>query len=300
MKIPVTVIGGYLGAGKTTLINHMLRSANGLRLAILVNEFGDLAIDQDLIEAQDDGVMAISGGCVCCAYGNDMIGALEDMRDATPAFDHILIEASGVALPASIMTTVGMVYGLRPDATIVLADVEQIRKNARHKFLHDTILAQLEQADLLLLTKTDLVDASVVEDVKDWLSTVAPIARCLPIANGEIALEALIGTIPFAQRRPMENVTHKSVFDSIVITPDHNIDPQALGEAFAKDPTITRAKGFVQTATGTALIHVVGSRYSFDLLDDHHSLGVVCIGIKGEFDPSNAEKHMRHAERTDA
>ena len=91
MKTPVTVIGGYLGAGKTTLINHMLRSANGLRLAILVNEFGDLAIDQDLIEAQDDGVMAISGGCVCCAYGNDMIGALEDMRDATPAFDHILI-----------------------------------------------------------------------------------------------------------------------------------------------------------------------------------------------------------------
>ena len=82
MKLPVTVIGGYLGAGKTTLINHLLRNANGLRLAVLVNEFGELSIDADLIEAEEDGLMSISGGCVCCAYGNDMIGVLEDIRDA--------------------------------------------------------------------------------------------------------------------------------------------------------------------------------------------------------------------------
>ena len=99
MKLPVTVIGGYLGAGKTTLINHLLRNANGLRLAVLVNEFGELSIDEDLIEAEEDGLMSISGGCVCCAYGGDMIGVLEDIRDANPPFDHVLLEASGVALP---------------------------------------------------------------------------------------------------------------------------------------------------------------------------------------------------------
>ena len=134
IKLPVTVIGGYLGAGKTTLVNHLLRHNDGFRLAILVNEFGDMPIDADLIEAEDGGMISISGGCVCCAFGSDLIGALEACsRAARP--DHVLIEASGVALPASIATTVSMIEGLRADAVLVLADVEQIRGNAVHRYL---------------------------------------------------------------------------------------------------------------------------------------------------------------------
>jgi len=74
--IPVIVIGGYLGAGKTTLLNHLLRHADGRKIAILVNEFGDLPIDADLIEAKDDEMIAISGGCICCSFGSDMTAAL--------------------------------------------------------------------------------------------------------------------------------------------------------------------------------------------------------------------------------
>ena len=81
--IPVTVVGGYLGAGKTTLINHLLRSSKQ-RIAILVNEFGELAIDEDLIEAQEDGLISISGGCICCSFGSNLISALMKLKDNYP------------------------------------------------------------------------------------------------------------------------------------------------------------------------------------------------------------------------
>ena len=102
LSIPVTVIGGYLGAGKTTLVNHMLRNANGLKLAILVNEFGELPIDADLIEAEDDNLISLAGGCICCSYGNDMVSALMELSQMEPRPDHVVLEASGVAIPNSI------------------------------------------------------------------------------------------------------------------------------------------------------------------------------------------------------
>jgi len=93
LTLPVTVIGGYLGAGKTTLINHLLRTANGMRLAVLVNEFGALSIDEDLIEAEQDDIISIAGGCICCSFGDDLSAALMDICAFKPPPDHILIEA---------------------------------------------------------------------------------------------------------------------------------------------------------------------------------------------------------------
>ena len=106
--LPVTVIGGYLGAGKTTLVNHLLRHAQGLRIAVLVNEFGALPIDADLIETQDENIISIAGGCVCCSYGNDLILAMLDLAKLTPAPQHVLLEASGVAIPGAIASSVGL------------------------------------------------------------------------------------------------------------------------------------------------------------------------------------------------
>lgn len=289
MKLPVTVIGGYLGAGKTTLINHLLRNADGLRLAVLVNEFGALAIDEDLIEAEDDGLMSISGGCVCCAYGNDMIGALEDIRDAERGFDHVLLEASGVALPASIMTTVGLTGGLRPDATVVLADAEQIRRNAANKYLADTVQRQLEQADILLITKADLVTTEQLADVTKWLKTRAPFARSLPIERGQVPLDAIVGALPLPARGIAPMRAPHSDFASTVLRPDGPVDAQALAEKLAADPTITRAKGYVAQGNGLALIHVVGNRHAVEEAAGKHDIGVVCIGLKHEFSPQSID-----------
>ncbi|WP_170166977.1 CobW family GTP-binding protein [Paracoccus methylarcula] len=192
MKLPVTVIGGYLGAGKTTLINHLLRNNDGLRLAVLVNEFGELSIDSELIEAQEDGLISISGGCVCCAFGSDLIGALDDIKSMNPPVDHVLVEASGVALPASIIATVGLVDGLRADAVIVLADAEQIRRNAADPYLGDTIHRQFSQADIILLTKSDLAPKEELDDLRGWLRGKAPKARILPVQHGNLPISALI------------------------------------------------------------------------------------------------------------
>lgn len=282
MKLPVTVIGGYLGAGKTTLINHLLRNANGQRLAVLVNEFGDLSIDQDLIEAQDDGLMSISGGCVCCAYGSDMVGALEDMRDAVPAFDHVLLEASGVAIPASIMTTVGLVQGLRPEAIIVLADGEQIRRNAANKFLSDTVLNQLKQADIVLITKVDLVSEQALSEVSDWLKFQAPGTRMLHASHGKVPIEAIVGVTGQQAGLVAQPPLAHNHFATTVLAPEAEVDAEMLARKLAEDDRITRAKGFVPTRNGLVLIHVVGTRWEVEPTQTAHDVGVVCIGVQGD------------------
>jgi len=93
--LPVTIVGGYLGSGKTTLVNHLLRNANGVRIAVMVNDFGELPIDADLIEAQDGDVISLSGGCICCSYGDDLSLSLQKLRAQPTLPDHIVIEASG-------------------------------------------------------------------------------------------------------------------------------------------------------------------------------------------------------------
>ena len=137
--LQVTVVGGYLGAGKTTLVNHLLRNADGLRLAVLVNEFGELPIDADLIEAEDDKIISIAGGCVCCSYGNDLMLALMDLAKMKPRPDHVLLESSGVAIPGSIAASIGLLADFSADGVVILADAETIRKNAADRYVGDTV-----------------------------------------------------------------------------------------------------------------------------------------------------------------
>ncbi|NDV00051.1 CobW family GTP-binding protein [Pseudoroseicyclus tamaricis] len=284
MDLPVTIIGGYLGAGKTSLVNHLLRHNEGQRLAVLVNEFGDLPIDADLIEAEEDGLISISGGCVCCAFGSDLIGALEDVLAMDPRPDHLLIEASGVALPASIATTTGLMAGMRSDAMLVLADADQIRRNAANPYLADTIERQLGQADMVLLTKLDLVTEDERADVTAWLKERAPRTRLLPVTRGEVPITAVLGSIPLPARGHRPGGGAHGLFESLVMEPGHPLDAAALAEALAKEPGVTRAKGFVPTSEGMMLIHVVGNRCQTEPASEVRAPAVVCIGLKGEFD----------------
>ncbi|MGZ9811891.1 CobW family GTP-binding protein [Pseudoroseicyclus sp. H15] len=288
MDLPVTIIGGYLGAGKTTLVNHLLRHNEGQRLAVLVNEFGELPIDGDLIEAEEDGLISISGGCVCCAYGSDLLGALEDVLAMEPRPDHLLIEASGVALPGAIAATVGLMQGMRSDGILVLADAEQIRRNAARPYLADTIDRQLAQADLVLLTKPDLVDEAALAEVTDWLKTKAPRTRILPVIRGEAPIAAVLGAVPLPARGHKAESAHGG-YESIVLRPDGPVDAGDLAAALAADEGVTRAKGFVPTPDGMVLIHVVGSRHELEPVEGSRATGLVCIGPRGEFDATRVE-----------
>lgn len=250
--LPVTVIGGYLGAGKTTLVNHLLRHPEGRRLAVLVNEFGDLPIDADLIERRDEDMIAIAGGCVCCSYGSDLIEALERMLTLDPRPDHLLIEASGVALPGGIASSLTLLMGYRLEAVLVLADAEMIRARAADRYLADTIARQLADADLVLLNKADLVPPGDLADTLTWLEGTSPRARIVTTTNAAVSTGIALGLA--AVRPPQREHTHShdsAGYDTVSIEIAGPVDSEALVRALA-DPALglLRAKGFVLAADG--------------------------------------------------
>ena len=126
MGIPLTLISGYLGTGKTTLINNLLRTTKK-RIALLVNDFGDVNIDESLIEARTESVMSIAGGCVCCSYGNELIETLESIISSEFLPDHIVLEASGIALPSKIIQTISLMRFLSFHGTVLLTDASRLQ-----------------------------------------------------------------------------------------------------------------------------------------------------------------------------
>jgi G3E family GTPase len=288
-NIPVTLIGGYLGAGKTTLVNHILRNADGRRIAVLVNEFGDLPIDDDLIEARDDDLIAIAGGCICCSFGSDLVAALMTIKSRTPAIEHIVIETSGVALPGAVVQATALLPNVSIDGVIVLADAETIADRARDHYMGDTILRQLADADLIVLNKIDLVAAGTTASLTSWLGTEAPRARVLAVQNAQIPIELALGlhtdrlgargsARPHDTSRYDSFVAEKGTIDDIEQFCVRLADP-ALG--------VLRAKGFVRDSAGRLHnLHVVGSRVSAapESEDAERATRLVFIGLSEQLD----------------
>lgn len=277
---PVTVVSGYLGAGKTTLVNHLLRNANGQKLAVLVNDFGDLPIDEDLIEASDDEVISITGGCICCSFGNDLSVALSELGGMNQSVDHILIEASGVARPDAVMGSVGLVSGVSPDGIVILVDAETIQKAARDKYMGGTIIAQLQAADLLILNKVDLVTEEKVGVISAWLVSHNKNATILPSAYCKVEPSIVLGH--FAQRGYARDVHQDAAgLSTLTLLPKHGINVQELAQTLAKDyPNIARAKGFATNEKGEKiLIQVVGSRFNTSIVSKDFPDGIVCLGF---------------------
>lgn len=290
-RLPVTVIGGYLGSGKTTLVNHLLRNANGLRLAILVNEFGELAIDEDLIEATGDDIISIAGGCICCSFGDDLTAALLDLAKIDPRPDHILIEASGVAIPGSIVAMLGLLDGFSSDGIVVLADAETIRNSVDDKYMGDTITRQLEDADIVLLNKTDLVSHESLAATKQWLNSQYPQTRVVQSVQGAVPPEAVLGS--FLGRTHTSSPHHEAAnLNMLTLRPSGPLDADQLAQALVSDKYgIIRAKGFVTSLDGKkTLIQVVGQRWQTTVTCDEFADGIVCIGFKGELKPSELSK----------
>ncbi|GHF51793.1 CobW family GTP-binding protein [Seohaeicola zhoushanensis] len=283
--LPVTVIGGYLGAGKTTLVNHLLRHAGGRRLAVLVNEFGTLPIDADLIEAEGDTLISIAGGCVCCSFGNDLTAALMQMRQLDPRPDHVLIESSGVAIPGSIMATAALLAEVRCDGVVVLADAGDIRRAFDDPYIGDTIARQLAQADIVILNKMDLAPEPP-ETLTAWVAAQAPGAAVVPCRDAQVPAEVVIGLGP----HPVEAHAHAhdhadGLFESIVLTPAASEDAAGLARQIATGPYgVVRAKGWLRTPEGMALIQVAGRQGTATPASPESREGLVCIGLKGQLD----------------
>lgn len=286
--LPVTVIAGYLGAGKTTTVNHLLRHADGLRLAVLVNDFGELAIDEDLIEAEDDDIISIAGGCVCCSFGDDLTGALMDIASMKPRPDHVLIESSGVAIPSAIVGAISLLEGFRTDGIVILADAETIRQNACNKYMGDTVLRQIYDANIIVLNKTDLVDPTKLEATKIWLQEQNPDVRIMQASQGIVPPEVMLDS--YLQKTTSKHHHHPAQdIETMTYIPQKRIDVESLVKKLADENFgIIRAKGFATSLTGQKkLVQIVGNRWEVSEAADHMEDGIVCLGFKSELSREN-------------
>ena len=284
--LPVTVVGGYLGAGKTTLVNSLLRQANGRRLAVMVNEFGALPIDASLVEAADERIVSLVGGCVCCSYGEDLVSSLAMLAALEPRPEHVLLEASGVAFPGAIAGTVGLLTGFELDGAVVLADAETVRGRAADRYIGSTVRRQLAQADLILLNKCDL--AGNADAVEAWLGEAALDARVVRTVQSDAPIDIVLGA--HSGRSPGAAgggpFDHTSGYVTQTFDPPAGADPEALARILA-DPAhrLLRAKGFAPRPDGgMAAIQTVGSRWTVSDAPPNAPAGLICIGLEGRTD----------------
>ncbi len=192
-RIPFTVIGGFLGAGKTTLVNWVLAQTANRRVAILVNDFGNLAIDAALVSQQSATTISLTNGCVCCSLVGGLAQALLDVLHLDPAPDHIVVEASGVSDPRRIAQIARADSSFMPDATIVLMAADQLLALTCDRYVGDTVLAQVAAADFLILNKLDLVSAEETDAIRARLATLAPHARLIETVNAQVPCDVVLG-----------------------------------------------------------------------------------------------------------
>ena len=314
--LPVTIIGGYLGAGKTTLVNHLLRqnrdSASPQTWAVLVNDFGDLAIDEDLIDSREGGMVRLAGGCVCCSFGDALVEALMGLPDMQPRPDHVLLETSGVALPGSVARALGLVRTLGSDAVVVLVDASTIRKQAGDLYLGDTVTQQLKDADLLLINKTDLLSGPELEAMQTWLAGIAPRARQVRCLHSRVAPEVVLGTGLAGAREPAARLTlaggrlvkpaqarADAVFEGLSLEFEEAVDADWLARALASPAlALVRAKGLMSEAAGRpCVLQLAGERTSVEPSSHVRPWEgrLVVIGLRGQFEPQRVREVLREA-----
>jgi Ni2+-binding GTPase involved in maturation of urease and hydrogenase len=250
MRTPLTVISGYLGAGKTTLINKLVAQDHGLNLLVIVNDFGAINIDAELIARADGEQIALTNGCVCCSMDQDLVRALQDALARQPRPDHIIVEASGIADPASIAQIAGQEGDLGYPAIVTLVDAENAPGLLADELAAPQLKQQITAADLVLLTKTDDPDPAL-------LATLKEAGARTPVVPGETPLaELLFDVVPLPRGRTMAAHPGYATWqhDSDIV-----LDRRALGDKLAARPEgLYRLKGFIQTSGGGYELHVVG------------------------------------------
>ena len=146
-ELPVTLVGGYLGSGKTTYINHRLKQADGVRYVVLVNDFGELNIDEQLIESRDGQTIALTNGCVCCSVTDDLANAFEQVEQVSDQADWLLMEASGVANLIRLKSQLQNLPGFELRETLTMVDATRIRELVQDKYVGRHVSVQVKQAD---------------------------------------------------------------------------------------------------------------------------------------------------------
>ncbi len=328
-KIPVTVITGFLGAGKTTLVRHLLQNNQGRRIAVLVNEFGEVGIDGELLRScqvcdeednPDSNIVELTNGCLCCTVQEEFYPTMQELLKRRDKIDCILIETSGLALPKPLVqafrwdairnaaTVDGVVTVVDCQALAegsLVGDLEALeaQRQADPNLEHETPIEELFEdqlacADLVLLTKTDLIDKATLDRIKIWLEKEIPTGvKVVFSRQGEINPDLLLGFNAAVEdnldSRPShhdheEEHDHDDEINSVQLVVDHTFEPKKLTEQLqqlVQQQEIYRVKGFinVEGKPMRLVLQGVGNRFEtfydrFWLPDELRQTRLVFIG----------------------
>jgi G3E family GTPase len=323
--VPITILTGFLGAGKTTLLNRILTGDHGLRVGVLVNDFGAINIDAELVVGVDNNMISLANGCVCCQIRDDLIESVAAMLARPETVEYVLLEASGVADPAGIFVTFNdpnLRDRIRLDSVTCVIDADQAFAHPEYPPLMDLKLRQVGFADMLILNKVDLAGPEKVEQVRAWLDDRFNRLRIVETNYCEVPYEILLGVGRFDPAQAYFNLhalehsctdpdchehdlghddpkrAHSKVFSTWSYETEKPLVLEALREAVRKLPgTVYRAKGVVYSTDAPqrrAVLQVVGRRVDISFQEEWGERAprtqIVAIGAAGSIDPSIMEK----------
>ena len=265
---PVTVLTGFLGAGKTTLVNRILSEAHGLRIGVIINDFGAVCIDSELIIGVESGTVSLANGCVCCEIRGDLVAAVDSVLGQDRDLDALVLEASGVAEPSGLARTfTSEVFRspIRLDGIVAVIDAEQLPAQARDPTTRDLVFGQIGYSDIALLNKIDLADRARVDAVRTFVHDRLPTVRIIETSHAQVPFHVLLGIGPTGDRRTHGDHRHGSgAFEHWTYTRDSAVDIDALLASIRLLPrSVYRIKGFVHSARDPGhryLLQAVGQR----------------------------------------
>ena len=316
--IPLTILTGFLGAGKTTLLNRILKGEHGLRAAVLVNDFGSINIDAELVVGVENNVISLANGCVCCTLRDDLVQTVTEAINRPEQPEYILLEASGVADPIGIaMTFISprLRDCIRLDSITCVVDAEQVFAHPEHPAVMDLQLRQIASADMMILNKVDLAGPEQVKKVKDLIDDHFNNIRIVETSYCDVPYEILMGVGRFDPARlapsPLAGERagvrgqhgdhdHSEAFSTWSYQTEQPLSLAALREIARKLPgSIFRCKGIVYAADmpqRRIVLQIVGRRMDVSALDEwdgnRPGTRIAAIGPPGGIDAADLQRRF--------